>query len=242
MRCEMNKASPQARTRLDRFIRSQKSLSKHDVRALLAQQKVVVDGEIVTQTTHPVDHFSHVVIDGQTLQNNTPYYLMLNKPVKVVSATKDRQHKTVIDLLDNEFKHELHIAGRLDLNSSGLLLLTNDSRWSRKLTDPQHKVVKRYRVSLAHPISEDYIQAFAEGMYFPYEGITTKPVELTIIEPHVAELCLTEGRYHQIKRMFGRFRNPVTALHRFAIGNLVLDNTLQPGQSRLLEENEINIA
>lgn len=231
-----------SRTRLDRFLRTHANLNKHDIRMLLAQHKVRVDGNVITDATHIVDRFSHVVLNGQTLQENTPFYVMLNKPTGVVSATRDEVHKTVIDLLDYEFRYELHIAGRLDLNSSGLILLTNDSRWSRKLTDPKHKVVKRYRVRVENPISEEYIQAFAEGMYFPFENIQTQPVELTIIEPCVAELTLTEGRYHQIKRMFGRFRNPVKELHRHAIGNLLLDPTLHQGRSRLLTHDEIHIS
>jgi 16S rRNA pseudouridine516 synthase len=164
---------------------------------------------------------------------------MLNKPAGVVSATQDSAHKTVVDLLDYEFRHQLHIAGRLDLNSSGLVLLTNDSRWSSRLTAPDSKVTKRYRVSLEKPMTPEYVQAFAEGMYFPYEDITTKPVELRIIDDFSAELDLIEGRYHQIKRMFGRFRNPVKTLHRYAIGDLVLDETLLPGQSRLIDGSEI---
>ena len=231
-----------SRTRLDRFLRTHENLNKHDIRMLLAQRKVQVDGNVTTDATHIIDHFSHIALDGKTLQSNTPYYVMLNKPRGVVSATKDDEHRTIIDLLDYEFRAELHIAGRLDLNSSGLVLLTNDSRWSRKLTDPQHKVVKRYRVRVENPISEEYIHAFAEGMYFPYEDIYTQPVELTIVEPCVAELKLTEGRYHQIKRMFGRFRNPVTELHRYAIGNLSLDPTLEQGESRLLSQTETDIS
>ncbi len=161
---------------------------------------------------------------------------MLNKPVGVVSADSGhRASKPFIDLLDYSFREQLHIAGRLDLNSSGLLLLTNDSRWSKQLTDPENKVSKRYRVTVEKPLSEEYVQAFAEGMFFSYENITTQAVDLKIVSPYVADLCMTEGRYHQIKRMFGRFRNPVKALHRYAIGNFSLDEELLPGQSRLIE-------
>lgn len=231
-----------SRTRLDRFLRTHANRNKHDIRMLLAQCKVRVDGKVTTDATHIVDHFSHIALDGKTLQSNTPHYVMMNKPAGVVSATKDDEHRTVIDLLDYAFRFELHIAGRLDLNSSGLLLLTNDSRWSRKLSDPQHKVAKRYRVRVGNPISEEYIHAFAKGMYFAFEDIYTQPVELNIIEPCIADLTLTEGRYHQIKRMFGRFRNPVRELHRSAIGSIALDPTLEQGESRLLTQEEIEIS
>ncbi|NRA24517.1 MAG: pseudouridine synthase, partial [Oleispira sp.] len=133
-----------------------------------------------------------------------------------------------------------HIVGRLDLNSSGLLLLTNDSRWSRKLMAPEEKVRKVYRVTLENDLSEDYISAFSEGMYFSFENITTQPAQLTIVSNKIAEVVLMEGKYHQIKRMFGRFRNPVLALHRQSVGNLILDQGLMPGESRPLTLTEVN--
>jgi 16S rRNA pseudouridine516 synthase len=170
-------------------------------------------------------------------------HIMLHKPVGVVCATKDVQHQTVIDLLGEQWgaaeKSALHIVGRLDLNTSGLVLLTNDSRWSEKLTLPESKVEKYYRVTLANPLSVEYVSAFAQGMYFAFENITTQPAKLSIISTYVAEVILTEGRYHQIKRMFGRFRNPVLALNRYAIGSLVLDDLLAVGGSRNLTQVEV---
>jgi len=234
------------RTRLDRFISTQLTVNSRDVKLMLAQKRIIVDGDIASDTQQLIDEFSHVVFDDKVLQANSPRYIMMNKPVGVVSATKDEQHKTVIDLLANTNllsraeRENLHIVGRLDLNSSGLLLLTNDGRWSRRLTSPEKKVTKLYRVTVEKPITDDYIQAFAEGMYFAFEDITTRPVKLDIISDYVAELSLLEGRYHQIKRMFGRFRNPVLKLHRMAIGNLLLDPELAFGQSRMLEPSEVN--
>ena len=231
--------------RLDRFISQWFKISRGDVRLMLAQKRVVVDGITVSDINQIVTTFSVIDVDNQCLQSNRPCYVMLNKPIGVVSATKDNQHKTVIDLLQQtdllptEQYLNLHIVGRLDLNSSGLLLLTNDSRWSSYLTSPINKVVKKYRVTLAQPLSADYISAFAQGMYFNYEDITTQPVKLVLISDYVADVYLTEGRYHQIKRMFGRFRNPVVKLQRLSIGNLLLDNQLLVGESRLLTNNEV---
>lgn len=225
--------------RLDRFLSSHAGIGRKEVRQILAQGRVCVDGCIARDIQQLVGEFSQVALDGEPLQMNTPRYLMLHKPVGVVSATKDDQHKTVIDLLASEEQAELHIAGRLDLNSSGLILLTNDGRWSKGLMAPEKKVSKLYRVEVAHPMTEDYVQAFADGMYFAYESITTKPALLRIISDHVAEVRLIEGRYHQIKRMFGRFRNPVLALHRLAIGSLRMDVQLQPGQYRHLTQDEV---
>ncbi|GCF90130.1 pseudouridine synthase [Shewanella sp. M-Br] len=227
------------RGRLDRYLCTQLHTHRKAVRELLLLGRVRVDGLIVKDMDRQVDEFSHIQLDGQILQANTPVYLMLHKPIGVVSATKDTQHKTVIDLLDYEARDELHIAGRLDLNSSGLLLLTNDSRWSDALMSPTHKVDKVYRVTLANPLTEEYIAAFAEGMYFSFEDIMTQPAKLVILADHVAEVTLKEGKYHQIKRMFGRFRNPVVGLHRLSIGDIVLDEALASGESRMLTAAEV---
>jgi len=229
--------------RLDRLISDLCQVNRKKVRLILAQKRVYVDGVLATDIAQVVDQFSHVVIDDEVLQANKTHYIMLNKPVGVVCATKDEKHKTVIDLLVGQYEQEtldnLHIVGRLDLNTSGLVLLTNDSRWSERLTSPEYKVSKCYRVTLEKALTPDYIDAFAKGMYFPYEKITTKPATLLIVSQFEAQVTLTEGRYHQIKRMFGRFRNPVIALHRHSIGKVYLDESLKNGESRVLNVSEI---
>ncbi len=226
--------------RIDRFISQTLSVKRRDIKGMLAQGRVQVDNDIIRDADLRIHEFSRIVVDGDVLQNRVPVHVIMNKPVGVVSATKDDQHTTVVDLMDRPDKAQLHIVGRLDLNSSGLLLLTNDGRWSRQLSLPETKVSKVYRVTLKNPLSEDYVQAFAEGMYFPYENITTRPARLKIIDEYTAEVTLVEGKYHQIKRMFGRFRNPVLALHRLSVGNLTLDETLLSGQSRNLTVSELS--
>jgi len=227
------------RGRLDKFISKQLSISRRDVRLMLAQQRVSVDGVIANDIGQQVDKFSLIELDDEILQKQRPSYLMLNKPIGVVSATKDDKHQTVIDLIKVPEKNSLHIVGRLDLNTSGLVLLTNDSRWSQRLTLPESKVEKIYQVTLDKSLTEDYIEAFARGMYFAFEDINTKPAKLEIISEFVAKVTLVEGRYHQIKRMFGRFSNKVIKLHRQQIGNLPLDTCLQVGQSRPLTLEEV---
>jgi 16S rRNA pseudouridine516 synthase len=227
------------RSRLDRFIATHTGVAQSEVRVLLAQSRIWVDGAPATAINQLVDEFTHVRFDEKILQAKTPVYVMLHKPVGVVSATRDDKHRTVIDLLDRNDREQLHIVGRLDYNTSGLLLLTNDGRWSRALTEPTQKIAKLYRVTLENLLTDDYITAFAEGMYFSYENITTRPAVLKIISEFVAEVSLVEGRYHQIKRMFGRMNNRVRALHRSSIGNLLLDPSLLPGQSRELTPEEV---
>ncbi|GHE83486.1 16S rRNA pseudouridine(516) synthase [Thalassotalea profundi] len=228
-----------SRARLDRFVSEKCNISRRDVRLFVAQKRIIIDGEPASDISVIIDKFSKIVLDNKVLQNNTPCYVMLHKPTGVVSATKDKQHKTVIDLLTIQEKDQLHIVGRLDLNTSGLVLLTNDSRWSERITSPDKKVKKRYLVTLKNPLTDDYISAFESGMYFPFENITTQPATLRILSDHIAQVELTEGRYHQIKRMFGRFRNPVIGLHRESIGNLALDDSLLSGQSRYLTSLEV---
>ncbi len=231
---------PSYSTRLDRFISASLGVKRGDVRLLLAARRVKVDGVVATDIAQAIGQFSHVSVDNKVLQATRPRYLMMNKPVGVVSATKDERHTTALDLLPAAEREGLHIAGRLDFNSTGLLLLTNDGLWSRRLSLPERNIAKVYTVTVAQALNSDYIEAFAAGMYFEYEGITTRPVELEILSDYVAKLSLTEGRYHQIKRMFGRFQNEVLTLHRGAIGPVELDPQLLPGQSRYLRADELN--
>lgn len=223
-----------ASNRLDRFLARRLQRSLKQIRLDLVKGRVNVDNELCDDPSRLVNQFTQIDYDGLVLQNNQPIYILLHKPIGVVCATKDAQHKTVIDLIEHPQKNELHIVGRLDLNSSGLVLLTNDGRWSSALTDPKHKVNKVYEVEVEHPITEDYITAFAQGMYFEYENHITAPALLSILSANTAQVVLTEGKYHQIKRMFGRFRNPVLKLHRIAIGNYSLPSDLKVGEWQLI--------
>lgn len=240
--------------RLDRFISKYCQINRKAVKLLLAQKRIKVDDEVVTDADHIVHKFSKVVLNQQILQNIQPTYLMLHKPVGVVSATKSGNvnerlrkkdptnlqiHPTVIDIIDHPERAQLHLVGRLDLNTSGLLFLTNDSRWSERLASPENKVPKHYIVTLKNKLTSEYITAFEQGLFLPGEGITTLPAKMTIIDDNVAKVSLIQGRNHQIKRMFGCFNNPVIALHREAIGNLSLGDKLKVGESRVLTAAEI---
>lgn len=226
--------------RVDRFLSNLPRFNRQQVRLLLVQGRVSVDGQSVRDGHHPVSEFSQVLVDGDVLQpGRPPRYFMLHKPMGCVSATSDPQHPTVLDLLDEPDKHLLHIAGRLDFNTSGLLLITDDGQWSRRLTQPGSKLPKLYYVETEQPIGEHYAQTFATGIYFAFEDLTTLPAQLTLLTDHSAHLTLVEGRYHQVKRMFGFFQNKVLRLHRERIGAIVLDPSLAPGQYRPLTAEEI---
>ncbi|GGY63250.1 pseudouridine synthase [Cellvibrio zantedeschiae] len=226
--------------RLDRFIESSLSYSAQKVRELFLQRLVLLNGVAVLEGRGRISEFCRVEVAGNILQAREAVYLMLNKPQGCVSATRDTKNKTVIDLIDFPDKENLHLAGRLDFNTTGLLLLTNDGKWSRKITQPTQKIPKTYLVQTKDVISADYVRVFAEGIYFSFEDLTTLPAELTILSSHSARLTIYEGRYHQIKRMFGFFNNEVVGLHRLSMGEIVLDKNLAAGEYRLLTAEEIN--
>lgn len=226
--------------RLDRFLGKRPDLNRQQVRQLLLAGRVRVDGRAVRDGLHEINAFQRIELDDRLLQTGRPArYLMLHKPSGVVSATHDPQHRTVLDLLPETEREGLHIAGRLDGNTTGLLLLTNDGQWSRRLTLPASKLPKVYHVETAEPIGTEYAETFARGIYFAFEDLVTQPAQLELLDSHNARLTLVEGRYHQVKRMFGHFRNRVTRLHRESIGPIRLDPALQPGQYRPLSAAEI---
>ena len=226
--------------RLDRFLANLPCYNRQQVRLLLVQRRVRVDGEIVVDPLHEVREFSRVEVDEQLHQAGRPArYLMLHKPAGCVSATHDRQHRTVLELLPAELREDLHIAGRLDFNTTGLLILTNDGQWSRRLTQPSTKLPKVYQVQTEDEIGEHYPAKFREGFYFAFEDLTTLPAQLQILGTHQARLEIVEGRYHQVKRMFGHFQNKVIGLHRESMGSIVLDPALAPGEFRELTQQEI---
>ncbi|MEX5558233.1 pseudouridine synthase [Pseudomonas rhodesiae] len=226
--------------RVDRFLSNLPRFNRQQVRLLLVERRISVDGVAVSDPHHNVREFSRVCVDGQVLQAGRPArYFMLHKPKGCVSATADARHPTVLDWLDEPDKGELHIAGRLDFNTTGLLVITNDGQWSRRLTQPQTKLPKVYRVHTQQDIGPEYAATFAAGLYFAFEDLTTQPAELVLLGPRIARLSIVEGRYHQVKRMFGHFDNKVIDLHRERMGPLELDATLAPGEYRALTDAEI---
>lgn len=226
--------------RVDRFLSNLPQFNRQQARLFLIEKRVRVDGQIVSDPHHDIREFSRVELDEQVLQAGKPArYFMLHKPPGCVSATQDPEHPTVLDLLNEADKHDLHIAGRLDFNTSGLMLITNDGHWSRHLTQPQTKLPKVYYVETEQDITDDYITRFEQGVYFAYEDLTTLPATLELLGPRSARLSIVEGRYHQVKRMFGYFDNKVVRLHRESIGPLMLDSRLAPGEYRALTSEEI---
>ncbi|MEO7098841.1 MAG: pseudouridine synthase [Luteolibacter sp.] len=225
--------------RLDRFLTRLGMHSCKEVGRLLADGRVTVDGAVETSGLRRINRFTRIELDGAVLQAEEAVYLLLHKPAGYLSATTDPQHPTVIELIDHPLRAELHLAGRLDRASTGLLLLTNDGRWSKQVTEPDEEISKTYRITTRDPISAETAAIFEQGIYFAFEDLTTRPAQLEIITPHEALLSIHEGRYHQVKRMFHAVGNQVLSLHRESIGPLVLDPDLSPGQFRKLTGEEI---
>ena len=223
--------------RLDRFLFHHSDHGRRDIRRILAAGRVQVEGEVEKDTQCEIGDFTKVMLDGELLRDETACYLMLNNPAGYLSATTDPEHTTVMELID--VPETLHIAGRLDRASTGLLILTNDGKWSRRLTEPKENVPKVYLVETAEPITQETHEHFANGIYFAYEDLTTAPADLEIITDHQARLTIYEGRYYQVKRMFHAVGNKVTSLHRESMGGIMLDADLNPGEYRRLIESEI---
>ena len=227
--------------RLDKYLIKHNGLSRKNILQLLTQKKIQVDGEIVFDRDLEVSDFNKVTIEGETLkEHQSAYYIMMNKSQGILSATKDDQHETAIDLIEEDYKNQLHIAGRLDRSSTGLLILTTDGRWSRQITEPKKKIPKTYLVETVYAISPGTPALFSKGIYFAYEGITTSPAQIELLAENRCLLTIYEGRYHQIKRMFAAAGNRVQALHRLSMGKIKLDENLKPGEYRALTEDEIN--
>lgn len=226
--------------KLDRLLAKHDSMGRSRARALIVAGRASVNGLPTKRIDHEVDRFTLVELDGIPLRPpERLLHLMLHKPAGVLSATSDPVHRTVIDLIGDPDRQTLHLVGRLDRATSGLILLTNDGNWSKPLMAPETKVPKVYLVEARDPIPKSAVEAFAAGFHFPTENLITRPAKLEILAEHLARLTLHEGRYHQIKRMFHRIGNRVVKLHRESIGAISLPPDLGPGEWRRLTEEEI---
>ncbi|KPQ29425.1 MAG: 16S rRNA pseudouridine516 synthase [Marinobacter excellens HL-55] len=227
--------------KLSRIISNQNGVSRRLANQLLAAGRVLVDGRVCRDGSVDVPRFEEVRIDQHIVQQAQPaYYLMLHKPAGYLSATRDEQHPTVVELIEPDLRAHLHIGGRLDRASTGLLILSSDGQWSRRLTEPAIKIPKVYRVTTAEPISPQTSERFAEGIWFEFEQLTTSPARLEQLSDREARVTIFEGRYHQVKRMFHAVGNRVTSLHRESMGSLILDPGLPIGGYRHLTKDEIS--
>ena len=232
-----------ASMKLDRLMARHAEMGRVAAVLAISAGRVRINQAVVRDRHAEADRFDEVCLDSVVIQRpQRALYLMLHKPVGWLSATQDAQHPTVIDLIDDPDRTTLHLAGRLDRSTSGLVLLTNDGRWSKQLMAAGFKVPKVYRLETHEPIPPSAVEAFARGFYFHTEDIHTLPATLEITGPRQARVTLHEGRYHQIKRMFHRLGCRLTSLHRESIGQLQLPDSLPAGGWRALTPEEIQQA
>jgi 16S rRNA pseudouridine516 synthase len=211
------------------FIAKRTGLGKRHAKMLLEKGEVILNGDPIIEGTTPMGKFDHLIAAGETLQSHTRRIILLHKPAGILSATSDHTHRTVIDLIREPWADELHLAGRLDRATTGLVILTNDSAFSESLTQPGNKVPKTYLVEADLTITAEAIAAFRTGMSFAKEKIRTQPATVDLLSETSCRLTIYEGKHHQIKRMFLRFGIRVTNLHRESIGPYVLPADLASG-------------
>lgn len=226
--------------RLDKYIADTTCFSRMQAKRLIKSDVVRINGQPTLNPSNKINSEDIVTLHQSVLTPPKPRYFMLHKPGGYICATQDSENPTVIDLLSEPNKQRLQIAGRLDKNTSGLVLITDDGQWNHRITSPSHQCAKYYQVTLRRPLQSELIEQFAAGIQLKYEKKLTQPATLTIINDLQAELILQEGKYHQVKRMFAAVGNHVIKLHRSRIGDLHLDHDLKPGQYRPLDTEEIN--
>lgn len=218
---------------ISQFIAKKTRLGKRHAKSVIDRGEVFLNLSIVTDGSISLGKFDHLTVSGEILQSNTRRIILLHKPAGILSATTDRRHKTVIDLIDEPWAGELHLAGRLDRSTTGLVILTNDSAFSESLTRPENKIPKTYLVHTDQPIPEEALGKFRKGMSFEKENTRSQPATVDLLTEMSCRLTIHEGLHHQIKRMFLRFGIRVTALHRESIGPFHLES-LAPGEHRHL--------
>ena len=230
--------------RLDKIIASQGKYSRSEVRKLVKAGLVSVNGKTVKASDIRCDTEKDVIaVGGAVLNYKKHIYIMLNKPQGVISATDDPSQKTVIDLVPAELKRQgLFPAGRLDSDTTGFVLITDDGDFAHRILSPKNHIMKTYHAALAQPLSDEDIIRFREGLTLK-DGTTCLEAHVRMLDgsENIAEVKICEGKYHQVKRMFASLGNKVLALKRVKMGNLPLDESLPEGKCRELTAEEVEL-
>ncbi len=227
--------------RLDKLLASTGRWTRKEGKALLNKGRVTVDGQRVTDGSLKFSHGVVITVDGVTLPSTQPMWVMLHKPQGVISATKDKEHETVLDLLPAELKERgLFPVGRLDKDTEGLLLLTEDGTLAHRLLSPRYHIAKVYYVEVEGQLTEQDVDKVSKGLILG-DGLVCLPATLSLLDGgHSAHITLTQGKYHQIKRMMACLGCPVRYLKRLSMGDIVLDESLALGEWRPLSLEEIS--
>lgn len=228
------------RMRLDQYLQKSCEISRKEARNLLKRESVTINGERERQGKRVIDPVSdQIELNGERLILETsPRYFVLYKPSGYVSSHRDDGHPSLFRLLDEPRVMELHIAGRLDADTTGLTLITDDGDWSHKVAHPNRKINKRYRVTLENPLTEAMIKSLATGVLLRNDPDPTLPATVEKLSDTECYLTISEGRYHQVKRVMAAVGNLVVALHRDRVGIIDLEG-LSVGEYRPLTNDEI---
>ncbi|OOF37713.1 16S rRNA pseudouridine(516) synthase RsuA [Rodentibacter heidelbergensis] len=226
--------------RLDKFIAENTGLTRSQATKAIRQSAVKINGEIEKNSARKITQEDEIYFEETLLTwLDSGQYFMLNKPQGYICSNEDGDYPTIYQFFDYPLAGKLHSAGRLDVDTTGLVLLTDDGQWSHRITSPKHHCEKTYLVTLADPVEAHYAQTFEEGILLRGEKTPTKPAKLEILDDYNVNLTISEGRYHQVKRMFAALGNKVEALHRWKIGAVILDENLEEGEYRALTPEEI---
>lgn len=226
--------------RLDKFLSHLTELPRTKVKAGIKKNQACVNGEVVKKFDYHVTEQDAVTWQGEPIAYLGLRYYMLNKPQGYVCANSDEMHATVFDLLDEPNLKDFHVAGRLDIDTTGLVLITNDGEWSHKITSPKQEKYKTYLVETQEPITDEAIEQLTEGVLLHNEKQPTRPAKAERLATYSLRLSICEGKYHQVKRMLAAVGNKVVELHRESISSVALDETLSAGEYRQLSVQEVN--
>ena len=230
--------------RLDKFLKENGICSRSEAKKILKQGLVVVNGAVIKDSDFKIDENNDVIsYDGQVINYQEYVYLMVNKPAGVICATEDYKDRTILDLV-NEYKHKsLFPFGRLDKDSVGLVILSNNGQLAHELLSPKKHVDKKYYLKIKGKLTGEDVEAFKEGIVLE-DGYKCKSAILEIVSSEDISECyatISEGKFHQLKRMFAMLGKEVVYLKRISFGSLKLDESLKKGEYRLLTEEEIEL-
>lgn len=224
--------------RLDKLLADLNIGSRSQVKDLIKKGKVTVNENIVKAPEQKISEEDVITCDGKSVSGDTYFYYMLNKPDGYVSATEDMNEQTVLDLFEKPIPKGLFPVGRLDKNTEGLLLVTNDGDLGHYLTSPKHHVPKTYYVKTKHTLNEANIAALQNGVDIQEKELT-KPALVEVIQDKEYYITITEGKFHQVKRMMEAVGTKVVYLKRISMGEFELDENLKSGEYRALNEREL---
>lgn len=227
--------------RLDKLISTAACVSRNDAKSLIRQGRVTVDGKCVKDFACRVEESAVLTVDGDIVKYKKYVYYMLNKPKGILSASNDKSRETVVDIIASKVQRNgLFPVGRLDKDTTGLLIVTDDGDFGHRVISPKSGIEKEYIADVDKPITDDDIEILANGVTLA-DGTKCLPAKMTVLneEKTKVSIIITEGKYHEIKRILGVVGAGVNTLHRLRIGKLVLDCKLSDGDFRELTESEL---